>query len=251
MRPPSPRLIAVLIGLGVFALLELATQLRWIDRYVIVPPSEMVLILRGLLVGGEAWAPIAKTSRVLLMAVGLSVCLGFAAGQIIHRLPRFRMAIEPVFTSYYAVPIFVFYPVFIVMFGLNDIPLVLVGALFGIIAMTVATLNALDRIPSVYLKSARVMRIGARPTLLRVVLPAMLPHLMIGLKLAVAYSLIGVVAGEFILATEGVGFRIAYAYNNFETPKMYAYMLLVLLFAVAVNGVILAAEARMARRVTR
>jgi len=251
MKPLPPRLVAVLFGLAAFGLLELATRMQWVDRYVIVPPTEMAGVLWSLFQSGEAYAAVAKTGRVLTIAVTMSLLLGFASGLITHRLPRFRRAIEPVFTSYYAVPIFVFYPVFIVMFGLNDIPLVLVGALFGIIAMTVATLNALDRIPAVYLKSAQVMRIGRTSALLRVVFPAMLPHLMIGLKLSITYSLIGVVAGEFILATEGVGFRIAYAYNNFETPKMYAYMLLVLIFAVAVNSVLLTIESRLAGRVMR
>lgn len=251
MKPLPPRLVAVLFGLTAFGLLELATRMQWVDRYVIVPPTEMAGVLWSLFLSGEAYAAVTKTGRVLTIAFTMSLLLGFASGLITHRLPRFRRAIEPVFTSYYAVPIFVFYPVFIVMFGLNDIPLVLVGALFGIIAMTVATLNALDRIPAVYLKAAQVMRIGRASALLRVVLPAMLPHLMIGLKLSITYSLIGVVAGEFILATEGVGFRIAYAYNNFETPKMYAYMLLVLIFAVAVNSVLLTIESRLAGRVMR
>ena len=52
----------------------------------------------------------------------------------------------------------------------------------------------------------------------RIRLPAAAPHLFSGLKLAVAYSFIGVIAGEFILSTKGVGHEIAYAYNNFDNP---------------------------------
>lgn len=243
------------IGLGValtvFAVvagLEAATRSGAIDRYVLIPPSEMAWVLGGLLVSGEIDAAVWQTGRVMAVSVMLSVVLGFAAGIAVNALPRLRRALQPVFTSYYAVPIFVFYPVFIVLFGLNDVPLILVGSLFGIIAMLVATLNARDRVPSVLLRTGDAMRLSPGTRLVHIVLPAMAPHLVVGLKLAVAYSMIGVVAGEFILATEGVGYRIAYAYNNFQTPRMYALMLLVLLTAVALNFGLQRLEAFLVRR---
>ena len=59
-------------------------------------------------------------------------------------------------------------------------------------------------------------------------LPAAAPHLVTGIKLAVAYSVIGIVAGEFILATAGIGKRIAFAYDNFDNRTMYGLLLLLL-----------------------
>ena len=82
--------------------------------------------------------------------------------------------------------------------------------------MIVATVTAIDRIPRVLLKVARVSRLGPVRTALLMKLPAASPHLMTGLRLAVAYSVIGVIAGEFILSTEGIGRRVALAYNNFD-----------------------------------
>jgi NitT/TauT family transport system permease protein len=79
-------------------------------------------------------------------------------------------------------------------------------------------------------------------------LPAASPHLMTGLRLAVAYSVIGIIAGEFILSTEGIGRRVALAYNNFDNQTMYALLVLILAFAIALNATLGAFEQALHRR---
>ena len=69
--------------------------------------------------------------------------------------------------------------------------------------MIIATLNGLDRVPRVLTKVARVHRMGTIATALRLKLPAAAPHLFTGVKLAVSYAFIGVIASEFILAPAG------------------------------------------------
>ena len=73
-------------------------------------------------------------------------------------------------------------------------------------------------------------------------------HLFTGLKLAVTYSVIGIIAGEFILATAGVGKRLAFSYNDFDNPTMYGLLLLILVFAGALNGLLNAWERRIHAR---
>jgi NitT/TauT family transport system permease protein len=79
-------------------------------------------------------------------------------------------------------------------------------------------------------------------------LPAASPHLMTGVKLAVAYSVIGIVAGEFILATAGIGKRIAFGYQDFDNRMMYGMLLLLLVLVVAVNGALSYWEKRLRQR---
>jgi NitT/TauT family transport system permease protein len=69
-----------------------------------------------------------------------------------------------------------------------------------------------------------------------------------GVKLAVAYAFIGVIASEFILSGSGIGYAIAYAYNNFENRDMYALMLFVLLLVTAINMVLNAFDRRFQAR---
>jgi NitT/TauT family transport system permease protein len=170
------------------------------------------------------------------------------SGAVIQAVPRLRRAVAPVLASWYAVPSFVFYPLLVALFGLSTAPLIAIGTLSATPAMTIATIGGLDRVPLVLRRVARVHRLSAAETLFRITLPSALPSLFTGLKLSFAYAFIGVIAGEFILSGGGLGYGIAYAYESFETPKMYALMLLVLGVAVAVNGALHAWEGRLLRR---
>ena len=138
--------------------------------------------------------------------------------------------------QYRSIPVFVFYPILIAVFGMRDLPIVVIGFLSAVVAMIINTINGLDRIPRALLKAARIHHMGPVATALRIKLPCAAPYLLTGVKLAVAYSFIGVIAAEFILSGSGLGYAISFAYNNFETRKMYALMLFVIILVAAVNG---------------
>ena len=241
------RIRLVVIIAAVLAL-ELACRSGLIDRRIVVPPSEMATSLAGLLVSGAITGDIVQTLGIITVAVALSVAFGFALGLLIHALPRVRAALDPLFATYYAVPIFIFYPVLVAMFGLSLIPILLIAIATAIVAMIIATLNGLDRVPQVLTKVARVHRMGKLATALRLQLPAAAPHLFTGVKLAVSYGFIAVVASEFILAPAGLGRDIADAYADFNNRRMYALMLFVLIIAAFVNMVLHALDLRWAER---
>jgi NitT/TauT family transport system permease protein len=218
------------------AALELMTRAGLINRLTMIPPSEMAAQLWRLLSEGALNAPMAQTFVNVALAFILSVSVGLASGLAIHALPRLRRLADPLLASYYAVPFFVFYPLLIAILGLNRWPLVAIGFVFGTAAMVIATLNGLDRVPRVMRKLARVHRLGRVEEAFLIVIPAAVPHLFTGFKLALAYAFIGVIAGEFILSGSGLGHAIAYAYDSFDNETMYALMLFVVVLAIALNA---------------
>jgi NitT/TauT family transport system permease protein len=226
------RIAVLTIAVG---LLEISCRVGLIDQHVVIPPSEMADALVRLLISGQANDQIVRTFGIVVAAILISVTGGFALGVIIHALPRVREALDPFFATYYAVPIFIFYPVMIVIFGLSVMPIVLMGVATAIVAMIIATLNGLDRVPRVLTKVARVQRMGRIATALLLKLPAAAPHLFTGVKLAVSYAFIGVIASEFILAPAGLGRVISDAYADFNNREMYALMLLLVVVATVVN----------------
>jgi NitT/TauT family transport system permease protein len=243
------RILQLAVVGAVIVLLELMCRYGVINRFTMIPPSEMVLALtRVITTAPWFWSDVSYTLGNLAAAIALSVVGGFLIGLAVHAVPRLRRVLDPIFTSYYSVPTFVLYPLLIVVFGIGPTSLIVLGALFGIVAMIVATVTAIDRIPRVLLKVARVSRLGAVRTALLMKLPAASPHLMTGLRLAVAYSVIGIIAGEFILSTEGIGRRVALAYNNFDNRTMYALLLLILGFVVVLNAALGAFEQALHRR---
>lgn len=238
--------LAVLLAL--VAALEILIRVDIIPRKTILPPTEMAQALARLLAAGTATKDIVQTLTCVGAALLSSVVVGFGLGVVIHRVPRLRRALEPFFATYYAVPFFIFYPVLIAIFGLSLLPIILMGFAFAVIAMTIATLNGLDRVPRVLGKVARIHRMDGIDTALRMKLPAAAPHLFTGLKLCVAYSFIGVIASEFILAPSGLGHAIAYAYNDFDNRTMYALMLFVLTVVITVNMLLHGWEQRLLKR---
>ena len=237
-----------LVG-AIVSILELLCRLGIINRFTMIPPSEMVLALGQVIATAPwFWGDVSYTLGNLAAAIALSVIGGFLIGLLVHAIPRLRRVLDPIFTSYYSVPTFVLYPLLIVFFGIGPTSLIVLGALFGIVAMIVATVTAIDRIPRVLLKVAQVSRLGPIRTALLMKLPAASPHLMTGLRLAVAYSVIGIIAGEFILSTEGIGRRVALAYNNFDNQTMYGLLVLILGFVIVVNAALGAFEQALHRR---
>ena len=233
---------------GAFVLVEILCRIGTIPRATMIPPSEMVVALWQILESGRANADIAFTVINTLAAIAVSVVLGFWLGAALHALPRVRRVFEPLLSAYYAVPVFIFYPLLIVAFGVGRTALIAMGAMFGIVAMIVNTMIGLDRVPRVIGRTAAVMRLDPIRRLLLMRLPAAGPHLVTGIKLAVAYSVIGIVAGEFILATAGIGKRIAFGYQDFDNKTMYGMLLLLLLLVTVVNVALSRWEKRLHHR---
>jgi NitT/TauT family transport system permease protein len=234
----------LLVGALLLAL-EVACRAGWIDPVAVIAPTQMAQGAWHLLASGQYTKPILLTLSNVAIACSLAVVSGFAAGWLLYKLPRFRRAADPLLASYYSVPTFIFYPLFIVLFGLNRWPLVAIGFVFAVVAMALNTLQGFERVPRVLRRTARAMRLTARQELVQLVLPSCAPYLFTGLKLSIAYSFIGVIAGEFVLSGAGFGFEIAFAYNSFDNATMYGLMILLLGFVGGLNMLLYSWERRL------
>jgi NitT/TauT family transport system permease protein len=221
---------------GAIALLEVLCLTGVIDKITMPAPHIIARDLFRMLVSGRMNGAIVKTLTNTVLALGLALSVGVIAGALLHRARALRDTLDPLFATYYAVPVFAFYPFFIVVFGLGDLPQILIAFMLGVVAVIVNTLNGLDRVPVVLLKTARIMRLSPVDTAMRLTLPAAGPYIVTGIKLAVAYAFIGVIGSEFILSRGGIGYEISFAYTNFDNATMYPLIVLILLASVVING---------------
>jgi len=230
------------------ALLEVTCRLGMVSRDAVIPPSTMVQGAWLAIRSDEIRSDVLLTFQTVFIALVLSLFVGVALGAMLHKAPRLRRALDPLLASYYAVPTFVFYPLFIVLFGLNRWPLVAIGFLFAVVAMAINTLDGLSRIPRSYLRAAAVMRLSPAQQLIHITLPAAAPWLFTGAKFVVAYSFIGVIAGEFVLSGAGMGHAIAFAYNSFDNRMMYGLIMLLFVVVGGINMVMWTWERRLYER---
>ena len=245
MNASSVRIILVV---GAVALLELLCRLGIIPNFTVIPPSAMAQSLWNILASGKFTPDIAATLTNVGIAIVAAMIAGVALGTLLQSWPAARRVLDPLFATYYAVPMYAFYPLLIVIFGLGDLPQVAIGFLLAVMAVILNTLNGLDRVPPVLLKAARVHRLGPLAAALRVRLPCAAPYVFTGFKLAVAYSFIGVIGAEFITSSRGIGYEISFAYNNFDNGVMYAMILFILLVVITVNMSLHAWEKRLLAR---
>src|SRR3954452_3437064 len=100
------------LALALVLLLEALCRFRAIDRFAMIPPSEILWHLGRILVGGTMWPAIAKTLINVAVAFVSAIFAGVILGTLIHRWRDSRETLAPLFAAYYSTPVYAFYPLF-------------------------------------------------------------------------------------------------------------------------------------------
>lgn len=236
MRPRTWTWLIVAVAAIV---VEAAPRAGWVDSFSLVPLSEMVRTAVSLLADGDFWTTgLLPTMLAIVLSAAISIASGILLGWILWRLPTVRRAFDPWLTTYYAIPTFALYPLLVAVLGVGLLPIVLLATLFAVVAVAVNTVAGFDAVPPTVERLSRSLRLNRREHFLKIQFPSALPGIVVGVRLAISYSIISVLAAEFILATSGLGRFIAVAYNSFAVDSMYAGVLIVIIIAVSANGLV-------------
>jgi NitT/TauT family transport system permease protein len=235
-----------LVVLGI-AVAEIGAQAGWWSEQVLPAPSTVFAALGTLLTKAQFWDDSKRTGIEVAVSIVFGSLLGLAAGLLFWKLPLVGRIFEPYLVSFYAVPLVLFYPVMIVLVGINAMSVIILATIMAAIPMALNTAVGLNAMPSVYMKLARSLRASPRQTLLAIAIPAAGPFIVAGLRLAVVYALIGTIAMEFTTAQAGLGYRIRYLYEIFDNTQMFAYIAAVVLLSCLLT-VLLALVERMLLR---
>jgi NitT/TauT family transport system permease protein len=183
---------------------------------------------------------------VLLVGVtfAISAILGVVTAYLMVRIPLWRAALEPYLNVFYAIPTFALYPVLVVLFGTGPIPIVLLAVSFSVVVIIANAVVGFEGVPRIVEKLSSSLELSRTQHFRLVLLPSALPDILAGLKLGLGYSVIAVLASEFILSTHGLGNFVAEAYASFNTPDLYAGVVFIGVFALVANLLLGAALAR-------
>jgi NitT/TauT family transport system permease protein len=216
---------AMALTAGVVIVWELAIRLFKVPTFVLPAPSAILVSLasnRGALaVAAQATALEVVFGFVLAAIVGILVAL------VIVRFERFGRALYPLIVLFQNVPKIALAPIFILWFGYDLAPKVV---LIVVIAFFPVTIDMLAGLQSVEPSFVALMQSVGAPNgkiLLRVRIPHSLPHLMAGLKVAITFSVIGAIVGEFAGANQGLGYVIQFASTQLDTPLIFAALIVV------------------------
>jgi len=174
---------------------------------------------------------------VTLMEVALAMVIacggGILAGAAVGGFARLRNFLLPVFSSLYAVPIVILYPVFTAWFGVGSESKIAFAGIYAFFPVLLSTAAGIQTIDPQFLLAARSMGASLQQQIVRVVIPASLPTVFAGLRLGGALAIIGVVVSEMLTAAAGIGYLVTLNRTILDSPRVFAAILMILLLSIA------------------
>jgi len=211
----------------------------WTNGVAVSPPLRTLTYLFDLLRTPIFWDNAAATLHAFVLAFVLSALMGLALG-LIFGLHRFTGEVaEPILAGFYTIPKVTLYPVVLLIFGLGMSAKVAFGVMHGLVPMTLFTLGAVRGLPPVLIRTARVLRLSPSRTMLWVLLPACLPHVINGLRISFSLTMLGVLIGEMFSSQRVLGFLLVNGMAQHNVPLSTAVVLIIVVVSIAGNMLML------------
>jgi ABC-type nitrate/sulfonate/bicarbonate transport system permease component len=232
---------------GPLVLLVLATgsweamaRLGAVEDYLLPAPSEVATALvddRHLLLS-DTWV----TAQEVLIGFALALALGLALAILLHLSPLLRRAVYPLVVASQAVPVIVIAPILVIWFGFGMTPKLIVIALICFFPIVVNTFDGLQSVDRDHVKMLQTLNASRSDVFRYLELPASLPYLFSGARIAVAVAVIGAVFGELVGSDAGLGHAIQIGTAQLLTARVFAAVLILSVMAIALFALISALE---------
>ena len=226
MNEQRRTLNANLIKIGSIA----AGLLLWhsLAVYAINDPSLLVspiVVARAayemLFVTGELYPHLLASSWIFFYGFALSIVAGVPLGFLMALSPRLRDYVNPWMATLYTTPRIAFAPVLLLWFGIgggSKVAIVFLGCVFPILINSYYGMRVVNR---EYVELARSFRLSSRALLVKILLPASVPFILAGIRLAIGRGLTGVAIAEWFGATEGLGYLVFFAGQTLNVPILF------------------------------
>jgi NitT/TauT family transport system permease protein len=236
-RRPLPRWVVTLISLCV-ALLLWEIFGRRVNPIFGSYPSAIAEAFWQLLVTGELGRALYDSLRPFVVGYGLAILIGVPLGLLIGRFRVAEASLGIYITAGYAMPLVALVPLLILWLGLGFAVKVSVILLMSLFPICINTWLGVTAVPKTLIEVGKSFVASDLVILRRIVLPATLPYIMAGIRLAVGRAVVGMVIAEFFTTISGLGAVIINSANNFDTATMFVPIIILMVMAIGLNGLI-------------
>jgi ABC-type nitrate/sulfonate/bicarbonate transport system permease component len=227
----------------IFLLLVAWQVLTWLMK---VPkwllPSPWQIVVAGVearkLLGPHTW----QTLKETWVGLGLAVALGLGLALVIDLSSVLRRTVYPLLVASQTVPILALAPLLIIWFGYGILPKVIVVALVCFFPIVVSTADGLRVADPDLIALLRAMGASKRQMFLKVRVPGALPSFFSGFKIAITYSVVGAVIGEWVGASRGLGIFMIRSSKNFLTDRVFAAIAVTSLLSIVMFAAVMLLE---------
>ena len=201
---------------------ELLTQTGVIDYRFFPAPSAILHHLIFVSPDEGIFTDIGASLSRIFWGYTSGASLGIIVGIAMGVNPLIRQALYPIVALSYPIPKIAILPLIMLIFGIGELSKIIVVAIGSFFLVLINTLHGVETLSKIYHDVAQVYRINYSSYLLKVIFPGALPSIFTGLRLAIGYSLVIVVAAEFSGADAGIGYLIWQSWETFSIKSMYA-----------------------------
>jgi NitT/TauT family transport system permease protein len=219
----------------------------WISPLFFSGPSAIAKAFWMALTEGNLLADLAFSGKNFAIGFGIALVTGVVLGVIIGWYRRARLIMDPFLSALYAAPRSAMMPLIIIWFGIgmwSKVFIVFLSAFFPILVNTVAGIRNMDRD---LLRAARAFCASDWQIFKTLAIPGSVPFILTGVRQGVAVGLIGVVVGEMLGSSEGIGFMVAYGGQTFQTDTLFVGFVIIALAGVLLSFLTERLERRFSR----
>ena len=209
-------------------------------------PSQIAVAFWEIARTGKLWAAFYESLQPFVVGYGLAIVVGIPLGLIVGRFRTMDAALGVYITAGYAMPLVALVPLLILWLGLGFKVKVAVIFLMSLFPICINTWVGVTAVPKSLIEVGKSFVASDAVILRRIVLPATLPYIMAGIRLAVGRAVVAMVVAEFFTSISGLGAIIINSANNFDTATMFVPIVVLMLLAVGLNSIIGVIERRVA-----
>lgn len=219
------RLLQIVSVAALLAGWEGVARAGWVDPLFVPAPSAVAAAL--LRVGSPAMAGLGDTLTKTAVAYVISVVLGVGGGLVLGSVRPVRQAVNPFVIALYGMPKILVLPWIVLLLGFGALPAVVYGAIHGVFPVLVLVTGAVRDVDPALLTVARAFGARRRQLYWKVVLPAIVPTVLTGMRLGIVFCLLGVLIVEMFAGVRGMGYVLGSLANGFQAPELFAATALV------------------------
>ena len=216
------------------ALLELLIRVGIINRFIVPMPSDILAAFPRVVVEEHVLQRFVLTAGEAFSASVLVTIVGVAGGVVLHRYNLLRLATETWVAAIAAAPLVLMYPLYLVIFGRSALTIVMMGFTAGIAPVILKTLEGLLATRRVLINVGKSFNLTPSQQFWKILFPAALPTIFVGLRLGLIFALINIVGVEFLINFGGLGQLINELAERYDLAGMYAAICFVILVSISV-----------------
>jgi len=227
-----PAFVGIFALVAAIALIELLIRVGVINRFIVPLPSQIAMSFERVIVEEGIPERFWLTLREAFWATVLLTVFGVGIGVLLHRIRTLRLATETWVAAMASAPTVLMYPLFLVIFGRSANTIIMMGFVAGLAPVILKTVEGLAGTRRVLIDVGRSFKLTPWQLYWKILFPAALPSIFVGIKLGMIFALINIVGVEFLINFGGLGQLINELAERYDLAGTYAAICFVILVSV-------------------